>query len=158
VLTEFVHLSRKRKTVDAKIVAVDCRNISAGIVKELSASTRPRKGWRAHEARKLLFLDAKDGNIDELKIGQDECDGKRVVLKSFYSWQTVDAVKAVRDRRRKSNRRGANDSTSDVDDGGSAKPTRWWSPGGRITSRTPRSGSNSPTNMIDINNDGCIVM
>ena len=156
VLTEFVHLNRKRKMVDAKIVAVDCRNISAGIVQELSSSTRPRKGWRAHEARKLFFLDAKDGNIDELKIGQDECDEKRVVLKSFYSWQTVDTVKAARDRRRKSNRRGANDSTSDVADGGSAKPTRWWSPGGRI--RTPRSGSNSPPNMIDINNEGCTVM
>jgi F-box/leucine-rich repeat protein 2/20 len=157
VLSEFVRLNRKRKTVDAKIVAVDCRNISAGLVQELSASTRPRKGWRAHEARKLLFLDAKDRNMDELKIGQDECDEKRVVLKSFYSWQTVDAVKVARDRRRRSSRRGVNESTSDIDDGvgGSGKSTRWWSPGGR---RTPRSGSNSPPNMMDISNDGCTVM
>ena len=155
VLSEFVRLSRKRKTANAKIVAVDCRNITAGLVQELSASTRPRKGWRAHEARKLMFLDAKDGRMDELKVGQDECDEKRVVLKSFYSWQTVDAVKAVRDRRRKSSRRGENGSTSDIDDGvgSSGKLTRWWSP----SRRTPRSGSNSP-NMMDISNDGCTVM
>jgi F-box and leucine-rich repeat protein 2/20 len=157
VLAEFVRLNRKRKTADAKIIAVDCRNVSAGLVQDLSASTRPRKGWRAHEARKLFFLDARDGNTDELKIGQDECDESRVVLKSFYSWQTVDAVKAARDRRRKSSRRKANDSASDVDDvgGGSGRSTRWWSPGGR---RTPRSGSNSPPNMMDMSNEGCTVM
>lgn len=157
VLAEFVRLKRKRKTVDAKIVVVDCRNISAGLVQDLSGSTRPRKGWRAHAARKLLFLDAKDGNMDELKVGQDECDEKRVVLKSFYSWQTVDAVKAVRERKRKSMRRGANESMSDIEEGGgvSGKSMRWWSPGGR---RAPRSGSNSPPNMMDISNDGCTVM
>jgi F-box/leucine-rich repeat protein 2/20 len=157
VLNEFVRLSRKRKTANAKIVAVDCRNISAGLVQDLSGSTRPRKGWRAHEARKLMFLDVKDGNMDELKIGQDECDEKRVILKSFYSWQTVDAVKAAREKRRKSSKRGANESASDIDHGGgrSGRSTRWWSPGGRGSSRP---GSNSPPTIMDMNNDGCTVM
>ena len=157
VLTEFVRLNRKRKTVDAKMVAVDCRNVSASLIQDLSASIRPRKGWRAHEARKLMYLDGKDGIFDELKVGQDECDERRVVLKSFYSWQTVDAVKAAREKRRKSLRRGANESASDVNDGGSSsgRSTRWWSPGGR---RSPRSGSDSPPNMIEMSNDGCTVM
>jgi len=143
----------------AKIVAVDCRNVSSGLVQELSVSTRPRKGWRAHEARKLMYLDVRDGNAEELKVGQDECDEKRVVLKSFYSWQTVDAVRAAREKRRKS-RRVANelmDSVEDLDDNGRGmgRRTRWWSPGGR---RSPRSGSNSPLNMTDLSNDGCTVM
>lgn len=151
VIKEFVRISREREMIDAKIVAVDCRGISEPFVRELSVSTRPRKGLRAHEARKLMYLDARDKNADDLKVGQDECDEKRVVMKSFYSWQTVDAVKSARDKRRKANsRRAANESggSFDIDD----RATRWWSPGGR---RSPHSGRNSP---LDPNSEGCTVM
>ena len=97
--------------------------------------------------------------------GQDECDEKRVVLKTFYGWQTVDAVKANREKRRgakgvlggsgggrKSDGRGGRE--DDAGGGGSRRGsgTRWWSPNGR------RSGSSSPPIMTDIPNDGCRTM
>jgi len=149
VMNEFVQLCRQRKTVDAKAMMVDCRGVSDAVVKELSPSTRPRMGWRAHGARKLYYLDARDGNEDELKAGQDECDEMRVVVKSFYSWQTVDVVRGVREKRRKSGSSGVSNS-----DERSGRGMRWWSPGSART----RSGSSSPLNMADSNNDGCIVV
>jgi F-box/leucine-rich repeat protein 2/20 len=39
-----------------------------------------RRSW---EARKLRYLDGRDE--EDLKVGQGECDEKRVVIKSFYS-------------------------------------------------------------------------
>ncbi|KAG5643136.1 hypothetical protein DXG03_001526 [Asterophora parasitica] len=153
VLREFVRQCRKRKMSDAKAVVVDCRGVSENTVKDLAASTRPRMGWRAYEARKLAFLDARDGNAEEMKVGQDECDGKRVVVKSFYSWQTVDAVKAVREKRRKARRRSS--LSGDEFDEASGRALRWWAPGGR---RSPRSGRSSPLNMADMNGDGCRMM
>ncbi|KAF5384921.1 hypothetical protein D9615_001126 [Tricholomella constricta] len=154
VLREFVRQCRKRQMADAKAVVVDCRGVSENTVKDLAVSTRPRMGWRAHEFRKLAYLDGRDGNVEELKIGQDECDEKRVVVKSFYSWQTVDAVKASREKRRKASKRASSESGSDLDDG-SARALRWWSPGGR---RSPRSGRSSPLNIADMNSDGCRMM
>jgi hypothetical protein len=53
---------------------------------------RPRNGWRSWETRKLGYLDGRDE--EDLKVGQDKCDEKRVVIKSFYSWQIVDDVRA----------------------------------------------------------------
>lgn len=150
VLREFIRLSRKRRAMDAKIIAIDCRGIGESLVKSFSDSTRPRLGWCAYDARKLKYLDGRDGNDDDLKIGQDECDEKRVVLKTFYSWQTVDAVKAAREKRRKSGRR---DSSGSMDlDNLSGRSARWWTPGGR------RSGRSSPPTMADMNGDGCIMM
>ena len=149
VLSEFVQLCRQRKMVDAKAMMVDCRGVSDVLVKELSPSTRPRMGWRAHGARKLYYLDARDGNEDELKAGQDECDELRVVVKSFYSWQTVDMVRGVREKKRKSGSSGASNS-----DERGGRGMRWWSPGSGRT----RSGSSSPLNMTDSNNDGCTMM
>ncbi|KIM79805.1 hypothetical protein PILCRDRAFT_822981 [Piloderma croceum F 1598] len=146
VLKEFVRRSRNRKLVDAVAVVIDCRGVGESLVKELSASTRPRKGWRSYEARKLGYVDGRDK--EDLKVGRDECDEKRVVLKSFYSWQTVDAVRAVREKRRKA-KRAANASggnTSDSDDVFSGR-ARWWSPGGRRS-----SGNTSPT-VLDVNGD-----
>ncbi|KAF9469739.1 hypothetical protein BDZ94DRAFT_1151843 [Collybia nuda] len=151
VIKEFVQINRERGMIGAKIVAIDCRGISEPFVREISASTRPRRGWRAHQARKLMYLDARDKNVDDLKVGQDECDERRIVMKSFYSWQTVDAVKSAREKRRKANsRRAANESggSFDLDD----RVTKWWSPGGR---RSPRTGRNSP---LDPNSEGCAVM
>ncbi|TFK41893.1 hypothetical protein BDQ12DRAFT_677339 [Crucibulum laeve] len=156
VLREFVKLSRQRKALNVRFVAVDCRGIGEGLVKEVSNATRPRMGWRAFGARKLGYLDARDGNEDELKIGQDECDEERVILKTFYSWQTVDAVRSAREKRRKStSRRAGNDSTgSEFSDFAGRTSTRWWSPGGRRTG----SGNNSPPLISDLSNDGCRTM
>ncbi|KAF8899217.1 hypothetical protein BD779DRAFT_1781522 [Infundibulicybe gibba] len=155
VLREFIRLSRKRTLAGASVVVIDCRGIGESTVKDLTTATRPRMGWRAYDARRLRYLDARDGNEEDLKIGQDECDEKRVVLKSFYSWQTVDAVKASREKRRRAtSRRAGTDGSGDGDDtaGGS---TKWWSPGGR---RNSGSGRNSPLTLNEMNSDGCILM
>ncbi|KDQ63186.1 hypothetical protein JAAARDRAFT_119601 [Jaapia argillacea MUCL 33604] len=159
-LKEFVKLARSRQTLNAKMVAIDCRGIGESVVSQLSESVRPRHGWRAWEARKLGYLDGRDE--EGLDVGQDECDEKRVILKTFYSWQTVDAVKAARDKRRKSNtKRTANGSSasSGPEDyfslvSPSSGRSRWWSPGGRF-----RSGSSSPT-FLDAGHDrdGCTIM
>jgi F-box/leucine-rich repeat protein 2/20 len=94
--------------------------------------TRPRKGRRAYEVKRLKYLDARDGYAEEMKIGQDECDEKKVVLQTFYSWQTVDAVKAAREKKKRGRERRAvnetNGSMTDVDEG-VRRSTRWWSPG-----------------------------
>jgi len=148
VLKEFVRLSRKRKMTNPVIVAVDCRGVGESVVKELTASTRPRKGWRSYEARKLGYVDGRDK--EDLKVGRNECDEKRVVLKSFYSWQTVDAVRAAREKRKKVKRiaSGSHESTSDSDDRlSSSGRARWWSPSGRRS-----SGTTSPT-ILDASND-----
>lgn len=148
IFKEFIRLSQERDLLDTKLVAVDCRAIGEMLVKEMSSRTRPRRGWRGYEARKLKYLDARDGDLEFLKMGQDECDERRVVVKTFYSWQTVDAVKVAREKKRKAtSRRTANGSASSADEGSTA---RWWSPGGR------RSGTNSPVDMA--NRDICTIM
>jgi F-box/leucine-rich repeat protein 2/20 len=176
VLHRFCELQR----ADSKIVVVDCRSVTEMVVKELAPKVRPRKGWRGWDARKLRFLDGRDfgavnnGEKDRekeaiMKVaqGQDELDENRVVLKSFYSWQIVDAVWSARDKRRKAiSRRKANDSSgsmeTDSEDtsngvGGSRTGIRWWSPGGR-RSRSA-SGSNSPLVMPDPSSgDTCVIM
>ncbi|PCH34071.1 RNI-like protein [Wolfiporia cocos MD-104 SS10] len=149
VVQEFVRLARSRSIVDAQVVAIDCRGVGEHTVKELVGETRPRIGWRAYEARKLGFLDARDD--EGLGVGQDECDERRVALRTFYSWQTVDAVRAARDKKRRS-RRGANASTSTDSVGVSTGRARWWSPGGR------RSGGTSPTSEIGSDREGCTIM
>ncbi|EGO31074.1 hypothetical protein SERLADRAFT_345287 [Serpula lacrymans var. lacrymans S7.9] len=156
VLKQFVRLTRSRNMCNPTVVAVDCRGIGESVVKELSVSTRPRRGWRSWEARKLGYLDGRDE--EELKVGQDECDDKRVVLKSFYSWQTVDAVRAARDRQRKSTRRARNVSgggsdTEDAVPASGRSGMRWWSPSGRRS-----SGNTSPTTGDANDRDGCTIM
>ncbi|KAJ7654152.1 RNI-like protein [Mycena rosella] len=155
VLKAFIRAARSRKLQDPKVVAIDCRGFGEALMKDLAAHTRPRRGWRAHGARGLGYLDARDGSVDDFKIGQDECDPARVVLKTFHGWQTVDAVQAGREKRRKArSRRAANDSTGSSDmDEAAGRGTRWWSPGGR------RSGANSPPAVPEpANNEGCAIM
>ncbi|KAI0073961.1 RNI-like protein [Panus rudis PR-1116 ss-1] len=182
VLREFVNLARERQMTNARIVAMDCRGVGEYVVKELTPHTRPRLGWRSWHARKLAYLDARDEdhhnghsrsgrNKDKserlLNVGQDECDEKRVVVKTFWSWQTVDAVHALREKRRKaassasSSRRGMNassgsgsSSSSDEVVFSSTGRARWWSPSGRRS-----SGPNTPT-LLDANGDreGCTIM
>jgi F-box/leucine-rich repeat protein 2/20 len=159
VLREFVRLSKERKACDAKIVGVDCRGVGENVVKELAGSTRPRQGWRSYASRRLYYLDSRDGNEEDLKIGQDECDESRVVLKSFYSWQTVDAVKANREKRKKASggangrRAGNGSSGSEYDDVSRGGRTRWWSPGGSRGG----SGRTSPLALTEFN-EGCRAM
>jgi len=153
---EFVKLARERNALDATMVAIDCRSMSESVVKELADSTRPRLGWRAYEARRLAYLDGRDD--EALGVGQDECDPRRVVLKTFASWQTVDAVAAARSKRRKGcRRRDANPSSgsgsSTIEDV-LPQRSRWWSPGGRRS-----SGMNSPS-VLEANSEreGCTIM
>lgn len=180
VLRKFCELQR----INSKIVAVDCRSITESVVKELASMVRPRRGWRGWDARKLRFLDGRDfgavgskGDKDKdkekdaiMKVaqGQDELDEKRVVLKTFYSWQIVDAVWTARDKRRKAiSRRKANESSGsvetdseDVNVGEGSSRTgggiRWWSPGGR-RSRSA-SGTSSPLIMDANAGDACVIM
>lgn len=153
VLKSFVRTARRRARTDAKIVAIDCRGFGETLLKDLALHTRPRLGWRAFGARALGYLDARDGSVEDFKLGQDECDPGRVVVKTFYGWQTVDAVQAGREKRRKAKtRRAANESagSSDMDDG-VGRGTRWWSPSGR------RSGASSPP-AVPESNEGCTIM
>lgn len=152
VLKDFVRQVCERGINDAGLVVVDCRSVWERSVKDVVVNTRPRKGWRAWEARKLGYLDGRDG--EDLKVGQDECDEKRVVIKSFYSWQTVDAVRHVRERNKKKASRksqNASEQVSEPEDGGKVSGRmRWW------TSSRTSSGNNTPGE--DGDRDGCVVM
>lgn len=152
VLKEFVRQARERNTSDATLVAIDCRAVSEGSVKDVSATTRPRKGWRAWDARKLAYLDGRDK--EELKVGQDECDEKRIVVKSFYNWQTVDAVRAARERHRRNSRRADNGSSDNLEDVVQTwGRMRWWTPS---SGRRSSPGFNTPGEAVS-DRGGCVV-
>ncbi|KAI0640013.1 RNI-like protein [Trametes polyzona] len=163
VVREFIAHARRRAHPDPYLGAIDCRAVGEHAVRDAAAAghTRPRRGWRGWDARRLAFLDARDeADADApLGVGQDECDGGRVVLKTFYSWQTVDAVRAAREKRRaaragrrSTNGSGASGAMADVEYAVGAR-TRWWTPGGR------RSGLGSPV-LLDggEGRDGCTIM
>ncbi|EKM61416.1 uncharacterized protein PHACADRAFT_247982 [Phanerochaete carnosa HHB-10118-sp] len=156
VLREFVQTMRSRKAHDAKVVVIDCRSVSEHTIKELAPQTRPRMGWRSWHARKLAYLDGRDD--EGLSVGQDECDTARVVVKSFYSWQTVDAVKAAREKKRLAGSRRANNTSgnSSISEPVSPSPVRarWWSPSGRRS-----SGPATPTLLDNADrSEGCTIM
>lgn len=151
VLKEFVRQVRERGIDDAGLVVVDCHSVGERSIKDMVGNTRPRRGWRSWEARKLGYLDGRDG--EDLKVGQDECDEKRVVIKSFYSWQTVDAVRRDRERKKKANKKAQSASGHASEREGDGKlyaRMRWWA-----SSRTP-SENNTPSE--DGDREGCIVM
>ena len=152
VVKEFTAVARRREEQDATIVAIDCRSVGEDVVKELAVSTRPRLGRRTYESRKLGYLDGRDE--EALGVGQDECDPRRVVLKTYYSWQTVDAVTAARQKRKRGRRDGGGSGGGSAVEELQLGRARWWSPGGRRL-----SGMSSPS-LMDANNerDGCIVM
>lgn len=155
VVRQFVRQIRERQTQGAELVVVDCRLIGEYVIRDLAVHTRPRRGWRAWEARKLGYLDGRDE--EDLKVGQDECDEERVVLKSFYNWQTVDAVRAARERRRKATKRaqtsGRLEQASKTEVSKWTGKVKWWSPSRRS------SGNNTPAmDNMDPDRDGCIVM
>jgi F-box/leucine-rich repeat protein 2/20 len=152
VLKEFVRRARERNASDATLVAIDCRAVGEGAVKDVTAITRPRKGWCAWDARKLAYLDGRDK--EELKVGQDECDEKRIVLKSFYNWQTVDAVQVARGQHRRNSRRAGSGSSDNLEDvAQTSGRMRWWSPSsGR---RSP--GNDTPDGVVS-DREGCVMM
>lgn len=159
-MRDFVRLARERSLADATLVAIDCRGVGEHAVKDVAAHTRPRKGWCAWEARKLGYLDVRDE--ERLGVGQDECDENRVVLKTFYSWQTVDAVRAAREKKRKAarSRREGSGSGSASSASGMGMDTdfatgraRWWA------STPRRSGAGSPLLLEGgEGRDGCTIM
>lgn len=141
LVKEFVRQARKQKTTGAQIVVVDCRGVGENAVKDLVDDTRTRHGWRGWDARFLKYLDSRDN--EGLGVGADECDDKRVVLKSFYSWQAVDAVEAAREKQRKNGRgRMGEDYFSSKRNG------KWWAPGARRPPLTTYRDSR----------DSCIIM
>ncbi|KAG2155687.1 hypothetical protein DEU56DRAFT_319240 [Suillus clintonianus] len=151
VLQEFVRQAHEHNVSDATLVAIDCRAVGEGSIKDVAAITRPRKGWCGWDARKLAYLDGRDK--EELKVGQDECDEKRIVIKSFYNWQVVDAVRAARERRRRNSRRAGNGSSDNLEDAAQVSGRmRWWSPAGRRS-----LGTNTPDGAI-VDREGCIMM
>jgi F-box/leucine-rich repeat protein 2/20 len=122
VLREFVSRRRHREKglvlhdgEGSEIVGIDCRGVSENSVKDLKASTRPRRGWRGWEARDLDYEDGLSVGVTDLTtglvsgalFGQDECDEKRVVVKSFHSWVAVDSVAEQRARLKISKEHGA---------------------------------------------------
>ena len=157
-MRDFVRLSRERSVADATLVAIDCRGVGEHAVKDVAAHTRPRKGWRSWEARRLGYLDGRDE--ERLGVGQDECDEGRVVLKTFYSWQTVDAVRTAREKRRKANRSqrlsgsGSSSASGTVMDADFATGrARWWA------STPRRSGAGSPLLLeAGEGREGCTIM
>lgn len=158
-LRKFVATARDRSLTEAKIVAIDCRGIGEGVVKELAPQTRPRAGWRAYGARKLKYFDARDEIYSDLgKDAQDECDEGRVVLQTFHAWLAVDAMAAAREKVRRSQRRNHNSSASSEGDRSRGSGMRWWSPGGRSRPAS-YAGSTEARNMTAMSSgDSCLVM
>ncbi|KAF9650345.1 hypothetical protein BDM02DRAFT_3072826, partial [Thelephora ganbajun] len=167
---EFVKLSRERGMRDARLVAIDCRSVGDGATNEIFSLIRPRVGWRAYGAKKLGYLDSRDDENAE-SVVMDECDPERVVVKTFYTWQVVDQVKAVREKRAKANKaagkaRDRRNRTSDdlgvggVGGGGGlgGARMRWWpGAGGGRSSRF--AGAGTPTILeTGPDREGCILM
>jgi F-box/leucine-rich repeat protein 2/20 len=180
---EFVKLSRERGMQDARLVAIDCRNVGDGATKEIFSHIRPRMGWRAYGARKLGYLDSRDDEYADISaelggtdsgrrnevVVMDECDPERVVVKTFYTWQVVDQVKATREKRAKANKaagKGRDRRNRTSDDlgygvgggGGGGARMRWWpGMGGGRSSRF--AGAGTPTILeTGPEREGCVLM
>jgi F-box and leucine-rich repeat protein 2/20 len=65
---------------DVELVVLNCQSVGKLAIEGVVNNMRPRKGWRTWEAR-LVFGRVKE----DVKVGQDECDEKRVVI-NFDSW------------------------------------------------------------------------
>lgn len=114
VVKEFVKVCRRRQIQGAEILAVDCRNVTRTVFSEGTGSnglylTRNRRGYRSWEAKGQDYYDERDkrdplSGADAIAgsatVG-DECDERRVVVKTFHSWQAVDNMIVTRERRRK---------------------------------------------------------
>ena len=182
VVKEFVKLSRERRMLDARLVAIDCRSVGDGATKEIFSLIRPRMGWRAYGARKLGYLDSRDdeyvdiaaevgggdaGRRDPGSVVMDECDPERVVVKTFYTWQVVDQVKAARERRAKANKAAGKARRNRTSDdlsiggvgglGGGGARARWWPGAGGRSSRF--AGAGTPTILgAGPDREGCVIV
>ncbi|KZS91626.1 RNI-like protein [Sistotremastrum niveocremeum HHB9708] len=164
VVKEFIKLTRSRQLSNAEILVVDCRTIGEPMVKELlkGEQTRNRRGWRGYDARKMGYVDARDG---EAGVGAmyDECDETRVVFKSFWSWTAVDQVRALRKKNAKKRieigegHNGAGETLLDREgsSSGSSSKLGWLGLGRRSVSSS--EGRGSPTG-TDPEERGCCVM
>jgi F-box/leucine-rich repeat protein 2/20 len=76
------------------------------------------------------------------------------VLKSFYNWQTVDAVQVARGQHRRNSRRAGSGSSDNLEDvAQTSGRMRWWSPSsGR---RSP--GNDTPDGVVS-DREGCVMM
>ncbi|KAF9785728.1 hypothetical protein BJ322DRAFT_1210359 [Thelephora terrestris] len=182
---EFVRLSRERGMRDARVIAIDCRSVGDGATKDIFSLIRPRMGWRAYGARKLGYLDSRDdeyadiaaemgggddGRKDAESVVMDECDPERVVVKTFYTWQVVDQVKAAREKRAKVSKAGKardrrNRTSDDLGVGGlggglrgGGTRMRWWpGAGGGRSSRF--AGAGTPTVLgVGPDREGCVIV
>ena len=184
VVKEFVKLSRERGMLDARLVAIDCRSVGDAATKDILSLIRPRMGWRAYGARKLGYLDSRDdeyadiaaevgsrdsGGKDTGTVVMDECDPERVVVKTFYTWQVVDQVKAAREKRTKANKAAGrardrrNRTSDDLGVGGGAggfggARMRWW-PGAGSGRSSRFAGAGTPTVLgAGPDREGCVIM
>ncbi|KAJ1301827.1 hypothetical protein OPQ81_009055 [Rhizoctonia solani] len=115
VVRFFVCAAQARGLLGAEIGATDTRHVARTGLPP-STSTRPRRGIRNWESRGMGYVDGRDW--DE---GEDECDERRVVLKTYWSWQGVDATL---ERRRISS--GPGMTRRNTDGGaGSGSGSRW---------------------------------
>ncbi|KAG8864030.1 hypothetical protein FRB96_006903 [Tulasnella sp. 330] len=196
VVKEFVKACRRRQIEGAEVVAVDCRNVTKSVVSEGTGLTtaalyvtRNRRGYRAWEARALGYYDERDKRdqtsaADAISNGSgtvvvgNECDERRVVVKSFHSWQAVDNMTEAREKRRKALIAGASknavdpaagDSSSSSGGEGTRTP-RWlsWRSMSSNGVRTPGGGAGvgggmvprhgDPFSNLDTDDRGCVIM
>ncbi|GAB1524620.1 hypothetical protein RhiTH_007774 [Rhizoctonia solani] len=129
VVRFFVCAAQARGLLGAEIGATDTRHVArAGLPPP--TSTRPRRGVRDWESRGMGYVDGRDW-----EEGEDECDERRVVLKTYWSWQGVDATL---ERRRISSVPGINRRNTDGGNGGSG--IRGNGPRWRARERDTRGG------------------
>ncbi|KAG8889343.1 hypothetical protein FRB98_004627 [Tulasnella sp. 332] len=196
VVKEFVKACRRRQIEGAEVVAVDCRNVTKSVVSEGTGLTtaalyvtRNRRGYRAWEARALGYYDERDKRdktsaADAISNGSgtvvvgNECDERRVVVKSFHSWQAVDNMTEAREKRRKALIASASknavdpaagDSSSSSGGEGTRTP-RWlsWRSMSSNGVRTPGGGAGvgggmvprhgDPFSNLDTDDRGCVIM
>ncbi|EUC60795.1 LRR protein [Rhizoctonia solani AG-3 Rhs1AP] len=128
VVRFFVCAAQARGLLGAEVGATDTRHVArAGLPPP--TSTRPRRGVRTWESRGMGYVDGRDW-----KEGEDECDERRVVLKTYWSWQGVDATL---ERRRVSSGMGM---TRRNTDGGVGSGIRGSGPRWRARERDTRAG------------------
>ena len=107
------------------------------------------------------------GRRDPGSVVMDECDPERVVVKTFYTWQVVDQVKAARERRAKVNKAAGKARRNRTSDdlsiggvsgwGGGGARARWWPGAGGRSSRF--AGAGTPTILgAGPDREGCVIV
>ncbi|KAG9102288.1 hypothetical protein FS749_009628 [Ceratobasidium sp. UAMH 11750] len=76
-----------RGLVGAEISTIDTRFVTGGDLP--TSSIRPRRGTREWATRGLGYVGARDPNTSD---ADDECDERNMVVKAYWSWQSVDGL------------------------------------------------------------------